>query len=277
MRISPRSLVLAALLAASPAIARAVTVSPNALFIDSRTRSGVLTLYNPGTTAEEIEITFAFGYPRSDLAGAISVALADSAPSGEPSVLGFVRAFPRRLRLEPGQRQTVRILMQPPAGLAEGEYWGRVLVHSRGGRPPVEQQQGGIHMQIDLETVIVGAVNYRNGAVKTGVAIDSARAAIVAAGDSVRVVADLRRLGNAAYLGHLTLELVAADGRVIGSVDEDLAVYRTLRKVESIAIPPRTSLVGASVRYRLTTERPDIDPESRLAAEAVTGSIALAR
>ena len=277
MRISLRSLVLAALLAASPAAARAVTVSPNALFIDSRTRSGVLTLYNPGTTAEEIEITFAFGYPRSDLAGAISVALADSAPSGEPSVLGFVRAFPRRLRLEPGQRQTVRILMQPPAGLAEGEYWGRVLVHSRGGRPPVEQQQGGIHMQIDLETVIVGAVNYRNGTVKTGVAIDSARAAIVAAGDSVRVVADLRRLGNAAYLGHLTLELVGADGRVIGSVDEDLAVYRTLRKVESIAIPARTSLVGASVRYRLTTERPDIDPESRLAAEAVTGSIALAR
>ena len=277
MRISARSLVLAALLAASPAIARAVTVSPNALFIDSRTRSGVLTLYNPGTTAEEIEITFAFGYPRSDLAGAISVALADSAPSGEPSVLGFVRAFPRRLRFEPGQRQTVRILMQPPAGLAEGEYWGRVLVHSRGGRPPVEQQQGGIHMQIDLETVIVGAVNYRNGAVKTGVAVDSARAAIVAAGDSVRVVADLRRLGNAAYLGHLTLELVGADGRVIGAVDEDLAVYRTLRKVESIAIPARTSLVGASVRYRLTTERPDIDPESRLAAEAVTGSIALAR
>ena len=277
MRISSRSLVLAALFAFSPMAARAVTVSPNALFIDSRTRSGVLTLYNPGTTAEEIEITFAFGYPRSDLAGAISVALADSAPSGEPSVLGFVRAFPRRLRLEPGQRQTVRILVQPPAGLAEGEYWGRVLVHSRGGRPPVEQQQGGIHMQIDLETVIVGAVNYRNGAVKTGVAVDSARAVIVAAGDSVRVVADLRRLGNAAYLGHLTLELVGADGRVIGAVEEDLAVYRTLRKVESIAIPGRTSLVGATVRYRLTTERPDIDPESRLAAEAVTGSIALAR
>ena len=52
MRISARSLVLAALLAFSPAAARAVTVSPNALFIDSRTRSGVLTLYNPGTTAD---------------------------------------------------------------------------------------------------------------------------------------------------------------------------------------------------------------------------------
>ncbi|NUR33438.1 MAG: hypothetical protein HOQ30_05445 [Gemmatimonadaceae bacterium] len=277
MRVSTRLLALAALLAGTPLCARAVTVSPNALFIDSRTRSGVLTLYNPGSTAEEIEITFAFGYPRSDLAGAISVALADTAPAGEPSVLGFVRAFPRRLRLEPGQRQTVRILMQPPANLAEGEYWGRVLIHSRGGRPPVEQQQGGIRMQIDLETVIVGAVNYRNGTMRTGVHMDPARATVAARGDSVRVVADISRIGNAAYLGHMTFELVSADGKVLGTTDEDFAVYRALRKVESIAVPAGTSLAGATVRYRFTTERPDIDPESRLAAEPLTGTVPLSR
>lgn len=277
MRTPLRSLLLAALLAMSPAAAHAVTVSPNALFIDSRTRSGVLTLYNPGTTAEEIEITFAFGYPRSDLAGLISVALADSAPTGEPSVLGFVRAFPRRLRLEPGQRQTVRILMQAPAGLAEGEYWGRVLIHSRGGRPPVEQQQGGIRMQIDVETVIVGAVNYRNGTMRTGVVVDSARATVGTRGDSVRILTDLSRQGNAAYIGRMTIDLLAADGRVLATMDEDLAVYRSLRKVEYLAVPAGAVLQGATVRYRFTTERPDIDPESRLSAEPVTGTIALTR
>jgi hypothetical protein len=61
MRIPVRTIAVAALLALTPSVGRAVTVSPNALFIDSRTRSGVLTLYNPGTTAEEIEITFSFG------------------------------------------------------------------------------------------------------------------------------------------------------------------------------------------------------------------------
>jgi hypothetical protein len=273
MRPSLRTLLASVILAATPALSRAVTVSPNALFIDSRTRSGVITLYNPGTTAEEIEITFAFGYPRSDALGAITVTLADSAPTGEPSVLGFVRAFPRRLRLEPGQRQTVRILMQPPAGLPEGEYWGRLLVRSRGGRPPVEQQQGGIRMQIDLETVIVGAVNYRNGVVRTGLAVDSARASV--RGDSVHVVADVRRIGNAAYLGHMAFELVAADGRVLGTFEEDLAVYRTLRKTAEIGLPAGASLRGAVLRYRFSSERPDIDPDQRLSADAVTGTIAL--
>jgi hypothetical protein len=192
-------------------------------------------------------------------------------------VLGFVRAFPRRLRLEPGQRQTVRVLMQPPAGLAEGEYWGRVLIHSRGGRPPVEQQQGGIRMQIDLETVIVGAVNYRNGTMRTGVKVDSARATVSPRADSVHVVADISRSGNAAYLGRMTLELVSGEGKVLGTTEEDFAVYRSLRKVESIAVPAGASLRGATVRYRFTTERPDIDPESRLVAEPLTGTVPLAR
>ena len=275
MRPSFRSLLASALVALAPVAAHAVTVSPNALYIDSRTRSGVLTLYNPGTAAEEIDITFAFGYPRSDALGMISVALADSAPAGEPSVLSVVRAFPRRLRLEPGQRQTVRILMQPAAGLPEGEYWGRVLIHSRGGKPPVEQQQGGIRMQIELETVIVGAVNYRNGTVRTGLAVDSTRASV--AQDSVHVVADVSRLGNAAYLGHMKMELLAADGRVLGTEEEDLAVYRSLRKVTSIAVPAGSSLTGAKVRYTFTTDRPDIDAEQRLVADPVTGTIPLRR
>jgi hypothetical protein len=68
MRPSTR-LLAAALFALAPMAAHAVTVSPNALYIDSRTRSGVLTLYNPGSAAEEIDITFAFGYPRSDALG----------------------------------------------------------------------------------------------------------------------------------------------------------------------------------------------------------------
>lgn len=275
MRLSVRSLCCAALVALSPSVARAVTVSPNALFIDSRTRSGVLTLYNPGTSTEEIEITFAFGYPRSDAFGEISVPLSDSALAGEPSVLGFVRAFPRRLRLEPGQRQTVRILMQPPAGLPAGEYWGRVLVHSRGGRPPVEQQQGGIHMQIDLETVIVGAVNYRNGAVTTGIAVDSASATV--SHDSVMVRTDLHRSGNAAYIGHMKLELVSARGDVLATTEDDLAVYHSLRKVASLAAPAGLSLQGATVRYSFSTQRPDIEPESQLSAPPVLGSIPLTR
>jgi P pilus assembly chaperone PapD len=134
--------------------AAAVSVSPIALYLDQATRTGTLTLYNPGALAEEVEIGFAFGYPVSDSAGNVSVPLFDTSPAGEPSAVEWMRAFPRRLRLEPGQRQVVRVMAQPPAGLANGEYWARVLVRSRGGQPPIEQTQGAVTLQLNVETVV---------------------------------------------------------------------------------------------------------------------------
>src|SRR5690606_33960663 len=145
-----------------------VSVSPMAVYMSDRERTGTMTLYNPGSRAEEIEIGFAFGYPQTDAEGNIQVPIADEAPAGEPSAVPWLSAFPRRLVLEPGQRQVVRVLARPPADLAPGEYWARALVRSRGGQAPIEARQGDVGVQIDVETLVVVAVNYRNGPVGTG-------------------------------------------------------------------------------------------------------------
>ena len=129
-------LVLTVLSLAEAAHAAAVAVSPVAVYISSRDRTGMLTLFNPGTRPEEIQVDFAYGYPTSDADGNVSVSVVDSVPEGDPPAVSWLRAFPRRLVLEPGQRQVMRIMVQPPAGLAEGEYWARALVRSRGGQPP---------------------------------------------------------------------------------------------------------------------------------------------
>ena len=98
--------------------AGAVTVSPTALYISSRSPSALLTLYNAGDRAEEIEISFGFGYPRSDSTGALQVMITDSAAVGEPSASAWLRVFPRRMVLQPGQRQVVRVTVVAPAGIA---------------------------------------------------------------------------------------------------------------------------------------------------------------
>src|SRR5688500_4430590 len=128
-RIVKRTGILLALfLAVSALRAAAVSVSPMAVYLDQRTRTGTITLYNAGTRPEEIGVEFAFGYPQSDEAGNITVPITDTVPAGEPSAVGWLQAFPRRLVLQPGQRQVVRIMIRPPEGLEEGEYWARALV-----------------------------------------------------------------------------------------------------------------------------------------------------
>lgn len=271
VRTLVRALALAAaMLAFGARPAAAVSVSPIAVYLDQNTRTATLTLYNPGTLPEEVEIGFAFGYPVSDSLGNVSVPLADSAAAGEPSAVSWMRAFPRRLRLEPGQRQVVRVMAEPPAGLADGEYWARVMVRSRGGQPPIEQTQGAVTLQLNVETVVVAAASFRKGDVTTGVAVEAPRTVRTLEGVWLQV--DLARQGNAAYLGRVRAELLAPDGSVAAEATDELAVYHRLRR--RFLLPfAGTAGAGYRVRYTFETVRPDLPPGGVVRAENVSGVV----
>lgn len=255
-----------ALLACGAGRAHAVSVSPTALYIDSRTRTAVLTLYNPGSLPEEIAIDFAYGYPQADSAGNVSVPTTKEPAAGEPSALAWMRAFPRRLLLQPGQRQIVRVLVEPPADLADGEYWARILVSSRGGQPPIEQQQGDVRLQLNVQTTLVMAANYRKGDVSTAVSIAAASARRTAEGVQLQV--DLARSGNAAFLGRMRAELLDGAGNVVSTLYDDVAVYRTMRRRLTFAVPAGTN-GPLSVRVRVNTEREDLPPGGALPAAPI--------
>lgn len=254
------------------ATARAqVSVSPAALYIDHTSRSGTLTLYNPGNLPAEVEISFAFGYPKSDEQGNVSVPVVEEAPKGEPSAVPWLRAFPRRLVLQPSQRQTVRVLAQPPAGLVDGEYWARVLVRARGGQAPIEQVRGDVRVQLEIETVIVNAITYRKGPVRTGLTVQESRAAAVQGG--VELTIDLERSGNAAYLGRIRAQLIAPGGRIVSEVEEPVSVYRQIRRRLLLPVPGGRTGSGYIVRYTFDTERPDLPANGPLPLPPITGSM----
>lgn len=254
--------------AGSAALVRAVSVSPMSVFLDHRTRTGTLTLYNPNPLPEEIDISFAFGYPQSDSTGTVTVPLIDTAPAGEPSAVPWLRAFPRRLVLEPGQQQVVRILAQPPSDLPDGEYWARVLVSATGGRPPVEQQvQPDVRVAIAMRTIVVTSLNYRKGRLSTGARVTAANA--VRAADALIATLDMERLGTAAYLGRIDVEVLNSAGRTIAREEDVISIYRTLRRRFEFA----DMADAARVRYTLVTERPELGQSNIIAAPAVTGVI----
>jgi len=273
MHLAFRSLLAAAVTVTllSPA-AQAVTVSPTALYLSARNPSALLTLINTSTRAEEIEITFGFGYPTSDSTGTLTVVISDSAAAGEPTAVDWLRAFPRRLVLQPGQRQVVRVTVVAPAGLADGEYWGRVLVKSRGGEPPIEQTQGQVHMQLSLETTFATAVFFQKGTMRTGIA---ATPAARRTADGVQFTVDLHREGNAVFLGRVRAELYDAGNHKLAEAEDVVAVYRDLRRrfvLRSDAPLPGGPL---EVRYVVDTERPDLPSVGPVRSEPVSGTIAL--
>lgn len=273
MHLASRTLLAAAaaLMLLSPA-AHAVTVSPTALYLSARNPSALLTLINTSTRAEEIEITFGFGYPTSDSSGTLAVTITDSAATGEPAAVDWLRAFPRRLVLQPGQRQVVRVTVVAPAGLADGEYWGRVLVKSRGGEPPIEQTQGQVHMQLSLETTFATAVFFQKGTMRTGIA---ATPTARRTNDGVQFTVDLHREGNAVFLGRVRAELYDAAGHKLAETEDVVAVYRDLRRrfvLRSDAPLPDGPL---EVRFVVDTERPDLPSVGPVRSEPTSGTVAV--
>ncbi len=256
---------------ASPLSSQAVSVSPMSLFLDQATRSGRLTLANDGDRPAEVEIGFAFGYARSDSLGNVSVPLAEAAGPGEPTLIPYLRAFPRRLRLAPGQRGMVRILVTAPTGLEDGEYWARVLVAASGADAPVELKSERVSATLNIRSVVAVAANYRHGRVGTSLEVEGASAKATAG--SVRLLLDLGRDGNAAWLGRVRAQVVDSAGRVMGSSAEDVAVYRPLRWGVTIPLDRAPEGGPVAVRFELSTERPDGQPGTLLEAPAVRGSV----
>lgn len=269
--MTPSRLSFALLVTARALSAQGVVIAPHAVFIDARTRSGAVLLYNPNAEPAEVSVSFFFGYPVTDSLGRIVV---DSirADSTSPSAAGWLQAFPRRLSVPPLERRTIRLLAVPPSPLKDREYWARLVIAARGGSLPVTgaADTARVKVGLTLEVRTVIGVFYRQGAVQTGVAVSGLRTALV--GDSLAVWARLTQLGNAAFIGTVRAVLVDASDRTRAALKAPIHVFNTMQ--------PRYALsIGALApgRYRLklelSSEREDLAPELVLPSPTVRDSV----
>lgn len=263
-------------LAAVSLNAQGVMVAPHAVFIDHRARSGSVLLYNPGTEPVEVTISTIFGYPVTDSTGAITLRTVDVPDSTLPSALAWVQAFPRRLTVGPKERQTVRLLARPPAGLADGEYWLRLVIAAQAGRVPITgvSDTTAIQVGLTLEVRTIIGVNYRKGPVATGLALSNVRAQLV--GDTLVTRSKLERRGNAAFIGTIRQTLVDSAGRTVQSYQSPIGVYFAMEpRLANLLPPPRLARGRYWVRYEVVAEREDLDARVVLRAPAVRDSVQL--
>lgn len=256
----------------APLAGQGVVIAPHAVFIDGRARSGSVLLYNPNTEPVEVTISLLFGFPVTDSAGRIVLRTVDRPDSTMRSAADWIQAFPRRLTVPPLERQTIRLLATPPAGLPDGEYWARLMIAAKGGQVPVSGvgDTAAVKVGLTLEVRTIIGVYFRRGAVRTGVAVSRLRTAV--AGDSLAVWSHLEQLGNAAYIGTIHGTLVDSVGAMRGEFKAPLGVYYTMEPRYAMRIGP---LPGGRywLKLRLTTEREDLGPEVLLPGAPIRDSV----
>lgn len=265
---------LCATVASLPVRAQGVLIAPQSVIIDHRSRSGTFEVYNPTGQPAEISVSTIYGYPTSDSLGVVGVTTFETPAAGEPSAAAWLQAFPRRFVLQPQERQTVRLLGRPPAGLADGEYWARLVVGTKGATPLREPgDTTPVQVAVALEVRTILGVIYRKGPSRLALAARDLQATV--ANDwTLRVRVRFERDGHSAYLGTASVALRDATGRTVVSIDRRLAVYKPLAPAYDL------SLAGvAPGRYwavlRVATERDDIAPELVLKAAPLRDSVAV--
>lgn len=250
-----RHAVLLASCAPSLLVAQGVVVSPPTLVIDHRVRSGALELFNPSDRPIEVRIEMLFGYPVTDSSGQFGLETPASPPPGMRAATTWVEAFPARLTIPGSGRQTVRFLARPPATLADGEYFSRVVVTSKFATPTAAGGADAIRTELSVEVRAVTTLLYRKGSPAATIRVSEAT--VTQGRDSLDVRVTATPGGTAAFLGTLTYALLNEAGAVVASHAQPVSIY--------VPVTPRVRLPLAGVapgsyrlRVRATAERGDL-------------------
>ncbi len=268
------ALVLVFVLLGAVSVARAVMIAPHALFIDHRTRSTVFYIHNPDDHPVDVTVELIYGYPRDDGQGGVRVFLDEDPDPSEPSCASWVRVLPRRMTIQPGKRQAVRLLASPPTGLPDGEYWSRVAITAvKSSTPRSVEGAEGVQVGLNLATRTIISLNYRKGPMHASVELGAMKAEL--GSKELALTLDLTRTGTAAWLGRAQVVLEDVTGEQLQQWDRDLAVYTSVHRI--LHLPLDTSLVPGHyiVSLRLDTDREDLPPEGVLPSGVILRSLAL--
>lgn len=255
-----------------PTAIGAVYVSPTALFLSDTNRNGQLTVGNNGTEPEEVQIELKFGFVDADSAGTPFVRMIDDPGPEFPAATAWLGVYPQRVRLAPGERQTVRVFARPPADLPDGEYWSRLIVSGR--RAPTDLATGDSLVQagVSLEVRLVTSVTFRKGEVNTGLTLHDITAQ--AFPDSLVVHTGMERRGTAAYLGTVFFEVLTAGGTVVRDWSTPVSVHVSVTRRFVFPLEPLAP-GDYTLRVRAEATRPDIAEAHVLPARSVSYSIPL--
>ncbi len=248
-----------------------VIVAPTILFMSDQSRFGTFVVMNRSNTPQEVTISFKFGFPESDSLGNIRMQYNDSLMASEHSCEAWLHGFPQKFILNPGQQQVVRLLISPPPGISDGEYWTRLVTSSTPQAKTIDTVRTGITANITFVLQQVTTVIYKKGYVNTSVEIPAISTTQDSA--SLNILAHVSRGGNSPYFGRMTAVVKDRAGNTVYSSQETVAIYRT-SEVIKFAVPLSELRSGSyTAELKLESERNDIPGSDLLKVPAVDKSV----
>lgn len=243
------------------ALSAQVVVAPVAFEMGPGKHNADVFVVNNSNDVQEIQLEARYGIPSNLNDGTIGIAFLENLTGQEPNASPWIRFFPRRVQLKPGEQQTIRMLVQPPADLPDGEYWSRIVVTQEPAVPVGDDGSQAVVARLNIRIESVLGFIYRKGTVETGISakIESAEVR----NDTLHVAIHADRTGNAAYLGQVDVSLKNAAGQDVITFRDLVTLYNPLTytyKLPVSGLPAGSYILGASFNTDRTVPEVRIIP-----------------
>lgn len=241
-----------------------VIISPYVVYMDEQNKFGSMIVQNESLEAYEISISFIFGYPISDSLGNRTMDYIQSPSDEMPSINNWVKAFPKKFILQPKERQTVRLMIRPPMGLAPGTYWTRIVTSSSPVDVGVDSSTNGVSAKLKFVLNQVTTAIYRKNEAVTNINISDPEI-ILDTNNTYQLLYPLKREGNSPFFGYFNLKVYDEMNQIVLDERDYLSVYFEL--IRNYILPNelfKTGIYRAELEIEFN-EKEDI-PESKLEA-----------
>jgi len=248
-----------------------VSIAPTTIFIDQNGIGSVF-ITNPGDTPQEINVSFAFGYPGDDEVGDLTMVYNDSIRAKQFGIAERVRAFPRTFILAPQQQQTVRLQVRPDRSLAAGTYFTRVKITSNAQTTDVEETaQEGVSTRVNFKFDQVIAAFQKVGAVTTGLEFEDIK--VVQSDRILRVIPAFNTIGNSPFIGSVTATLKNAQNETLAEQGQTIALYFSGKRAVELKLPENISPGDYTLTLVYETKRGDIPSSDLVQSPAISKTI----
>lgn len=208
-----------------------VRVSPTVLFINEPKRSTALEIFNSTNTEIEVWFESKYGYTATDDSNKLVIVMPEKLSGDDRSASEWISTYPTKMVLKPSEKKIVRIMVNPPAGISDGEYWARILVNSKqiGRKLKLKENPAGAKIGFDIQQQQSVPFHYRKGKLTT--TFDLMGDPIIEVKDGkLHYKINMFRGGNSSYWGMLNFMILDKGGKLVKKEWQHMVVYKEIKR-----------------------------------------------
>lgn len=233
-----------------------IIVNPYIVLIDDKNKFGTYSVMNETSDIQEVFINFKFEYIVSDENGNIRY---DTVSAGRNDLTKWIKAYPKKIILNPKQKQIIRMTVTPPDNIGKGTYWTKIITSSQKISKTTDTT-GKISARINFVFNQITTVIYKKGRYENNVEFKNLNVTTDTSG--VHLIPSFSVTGDQPFYGHLNSKILTSQEELIIESDEYIAMFFDMSKRVSfpnLILKPGNYIAEITLSSEISSDVPKTD------------------